>query len=827
MMKIKSRLTVAFPVIILVTILSLGITAGGYYFILSRASNIKRNEKYINEIQNIQNSIYKKQEIATGIALSFDMSLKDDFSKAHDEADAAIQKLLGYSQNLSEDDVQSLNKLKELNDSSLNTFEKELMTALAEADKAKLESLFIKRKDSYEKINQLGEELEFSVQERISSAVSSISKNISQLKSSINEKDSRLEDIAAQLGEIEKRLKEDYYMEPGARSEADARIRQEGDEKKTGEGFQNGFETGQGEEDEKVSHAVPEAEGRRNDSDAGESIDNGYKVAEQIRLAINAINNLTVGTAGHIELLDTKAVGSLKKELDALSQLKGLAALTDEKYGFPAEALVTGSEDFDGYNTQNEALNQCFRQLESLLPSSDVGTLNEIKALVETLDAEYNELLSAIENINKGTVAGAFGKIEDELGQCIDMAETLENSFNKYLDADFDTSEKIKTGILAALLVITLISVVTGYILATALSGVNKSIKGMIDYLERVHRGDLKARVPVTRDDEIGELGSKVNNVLEEHQTITDRIRETADDISRLKSKLVDSFNSGKNNVRHISGELSEFFESFKRSIKSSGMQKSNEGFESRAENIQQVVSNVVDKGIKVLEIAEKEKQSASEAEEIINKVAETVRSITDSINQLDESSGKIGDITNKITEIASKTNLLALNAAIEAARAGKEGQGFTVVAEEIRKLSEASNKAAHEIKAQIVEIQDKIKDAAESIGSGFVEFEEGAGKVSNVKTGMHEIIKSIQTVVKSVETVAKTAGTQSRNAGEMARILDTIEETAANAAGKGEYISRSIEEQNKIILGLEELALSLDQATARLHDVLKKYSFG
>lgn len=70
-------------------------------------------------------------------------------------------------------------------------------------------------------------------------------------------------------------------------------------------------------------------------------------------------------------------------------------------------------------------------------------------------------------------------------------------------------------------------------------------------------------------------------------------------------------------------------------------MQKSNEDFDSDPENIQQVVSNAVDKGIKVLETAEKEKQSASEADEIITKVADTARSITDAINKPDESSGK------------------------------------------------------------------------------------------------------------------------------------------------------------------------------------------
>ena len=752
MVKIKSRLAVAFPVIILVTVLSIGITAGGYYFILSKTSNIKRNERYIYEIQNIHNSIQKKQEIASDIALNLNSASKDDFGKAHAEADAAIQKLIGYSTNLSENDVQSLEKLKELNDSSLGTYEKELLTALTEADNERLENLHKKRKDYYEKVSLLEEELKLSVEERLSSDISNVSKSISQLKSSINEKNGRLKNVAAKLSEIEKSLKDGFYVEPGA-GLADARTRKEAEEEsKQGEGSQERLGTEQSRATEGGSEIIPESGRGTESSGTGERINSGEnKAAEQIKQVINAINNLAIGTTNELQLLDAKAVGNLKKDLDALNEVTKLAALIDDEYIFPAEAFVTGSQEFEEYNTIDEKLNLCFRQLETLLPPGDIDTLNEIKILVETADAEYNELLSAIESINKGTVSGAFEKLKNELEQCVNIAETLENSFDKYMAADFDTSEKIRSGILVSLLAVTLISIVLGYILAIALSGVNKSIKGMIDYLERVHRGDLKARVPVTRDDEVGELGSKVNNVLEEHETITDRVRETAEDINKLKGKLVDSFNFGKNNVKNISGELSEFFESLKRGIKPSKIQRSDEGLNSGSENIQQVVSSAVDSGIKVLEIAEKEKQSALEAEEIIKKVSDTVRSITDSINQLDESSGKIGDITNKITEIASKTNLLALNAAIEAAKAGKEGQGFTVVAEEIRKLSEASNRAAHEIKAQIVEIQDKIKDAADSIGSGFVEFEESAGKVSDVRTGMHEIIKTVQTVVKSV----------------------------------------------------------------------------
>ena len=119
------------------------------------------------------------------------------------------------------------------------------------------------------------------------------------------------------------------------------------------------------------------------------------------------------------------------------------------------------------------------------------------------------------------------------------------------------------------------------------------------------------------------------------------------------------------------------------------------------------------------LEITKTGEKTTQEAFDAISKASTIVKDISVSMNQLDQSSGKIGEITNTITDIASRTNLLALNAAIEAARAGSEGRGFAVLADEIRKLAEASGRAAGEIKKQLKDIQTQIQTTADYMGEG------------------------------------------------------------------------------------------------------------
>lgn len=823
MMTLRSRLFIAFPAIILVTVLSLGVAAAGYYFILSTTNNVDRNEKYLNEVRRVRNSIFYEQKIISDSISDFSLVNKEDLRKANTEVKASIQELSGYSKNLSPKDVKILNTLEELNDNCLAIYEEELIPSLMEGNKEKLGELYRKRKDSYEKAWSLQKELRLSVERHIRTYMINILNNMNELASTLNYRDNQLEQAFEQLRQLDNLL--------GGESEAG--IEEAGGELKTGSGA--GLENGNKEGLEaglKKEIAGIDRSGKVK-SGAGESgSDAGYKIKEQIELVIKSINNPETAEKSKLDLGETeiernveKELHALENELHTLNDINTLSNAMREKYCFLTDTFAIKTGGFDDYKEINEPFNACIDELQGLLPANERSLLSKIKLSVEDADSGFEAVVSAVVNINSGKTAGIYEKLSDKLVQCIKIAETLEDSFDKYLATDFDASERIKRGIIISLFFVTIASIALGYMLAKSLSGVNKSIKGIIEHLNVAQKGNLIVRVPDDREDEIGELGSKVNSVLEGRRQIAGRARETADNINDLKGRLAETFNCGKNNAANISRELADAFESLKRAIKASSKDKTAAGLGTKMENTSKEASEAIKDGIKVIDTAAEEgKESVAAAEEIILKVAHTVKSITNSINQLDESSGRIGDITNKITEIASRTNLLALNAAIEAAKAGSEGKGFTVLAEEIRKLSEGSGRAAEEIKTQVAEIQDKIKVAAGNINDGFTEVDEGVNRVGHAKSGIYEIISSVKAVAESVKAVTDAAGMQSENTGEMARILGTIEETAAHAADKGEYVRRSIAEQEKIIHGLEELTAGLDEASARLGEVLQQY---
>jgi methyl-accepting chemotaxis protein len=409
--------------------------------------------------------------------------------------------------------------------------------------------------------------------------------------------------------------------------------------------------------------------------------------------------------------------------------------------------------------------------------------------------------------------------------QMSESTEKLQLSFKKYLSEDMDKSENIKQTLIGVLLGIIIISLLLGMLLAFILSGVVTNIKRMANLLGMAEKGDLTVRNPARRKDEIGELGDKVNSVLESRKSMVEKVMDTTNDISSLRHKLAEISSTSLDNVGRISCGIKNVVENVKSAIPGSG--ESINGIDRLAEGarvVTEATEKVLSDGIRAMEIAFSGEKNVEEAEKLIRRITETVGQIADSINKLNESSGKIGDITNTITDIASKTNLLALNAAIEAARAGQQGKGFTVLADEIRKLSEGSNRAAGEIKQQIVDIRGKIQYAVENINEGVLGVGEGVSKINTVKTSILEIIESIRFVVEAIKSTAKTAAVQTSSAEGLYRTVDSISKAASEAVVTGETIDRSLEEQKRVIGDIERLSKKLDDASEKLAGILKQY---
>jgi len=165
-------------------------------------------------------------------------------------------------------------------------------------------------------------------------------------------------------------------------------------------------------------------------------------------------------------------------------------------------------------------------------------------------------------------------------------------------------------------------------------------------------------------------------------------------------------------------------------------------------------------------------------------------------IKNLDQKSNKIGEIVGLITNIADQTNLLALNAAIEAARAGEHGRGFAVVADEVRKLAEESRKAAGQISNLIHEVQEGTAKTVASMDVGAKQVSEGSEALNKTASEIKGIVDKITTISSRVQEIAASAEEQSNGVKEVTNSVEEISKAVVEAAAATEEAASATEQQ-------------------------------
>lgn len=472
---------------------------------------------------------------------------------------------------------------------------------------------------------------------------------------------------------------------------------------------------------------------------------------------------------------------------------------------------------------------------KSIYLEEDRRNFNELKNYWN----EYKQVNSTFVELSKEVdIINGAGANTEKLAKLLKESERLFQKMQQPLNflvklnhdgavkAGEESKEIFSSGQLVTMIIIG-VSLILSIVLAVVITRmISLPVQKVSHSLEQLSAGNLALDdLHVQNRDEIGELAASFNQMKTNLRQLIKQVSEGAEQVAASSEELLASTEEVTNGASEVTLHIQELANGSTAAAQTSN--DASRGMEEAALGIQRIAestSSVSDAAIETTKEADSGNRVIHSVVSQMNRISETVGISATLVKGLGKQSEEIGNITKVITDITSQTNLLALNAAIEAARAGEHGRGFAVVADEVRKLAEQSKESAIQITNLIQHIQQGTGQVIESMERGTEEVKTGVSLIEDAGVSFGRILSSIQHVTSQIQEISAASEQLSASVQEVTASVEDVAETAKHASEISQSIAASTEEQLASMEEIGGVAESLSKMAQGLNDEVRKF---
>ncbi|MFJ8260927.1 methyl-accepting chemotaxis protein [Rummeliibacillus sp. NPDC094406] len=456
----------------------------------------------------------------------------------------------------------------------------------------------------------------------------------------------------------------------------------------------------------------------------------------------------------------------------------------------------------------------------------------DLIAQVSTEIDNYDHIADQIIELNQnGKSKEAFQLTNTEGAAELKKATDNTRELSDYIKTLFKQAENksetmANTAFTLAVIIIIIAIMIGVFILLYMNRIIAKPLAKLNQSVNVIAGGDLtEPAIQIHSKDEVGELAKSFNAMKESLKGLISSLAISSERLSASSEEL----SASTQEVSASSIEVSQNLESTVQTAESTtyaakesaiAMDETAAGVQKIAESAQSLHSSASDTS----DIANIGQGKISNAKQQMMLIHSSTKNTTDLIQSLSKQSEEIGNILKVITDITEQTNLLALNAAIEAARAGEHGKGFAVVADEVRKLAEQSKQSASQIESLTVEIQQDTKNVEKAILVNLDTVEDGVHLIQDAGESFENIVQAVDSMKAEIEDVSAITEEISAAAEQVAASVTEIATSTSNSTEQIELISSNLHQVTATIEEISSVANELTNEAVEQNELVQKF---